>query len=334
MPPSTTAAVASRRSPADPPATTVTGRSRTAIYALVVVGVLGAAFGAGRLGRGASEGPATAASATAVEPTTSAVPPPPTQPVDTASATAPAPSFAVVAPPTGAATGAPADAGSNGLTAGELAGRASAALHHRDGAACIRDLDAHDRLDPNPQESSREPGSPWAIVRASCMMLNGDCDGGKALYKKWIRAHDPNQADATIDASVEVVAASTCEGRMSARDELLRANQRLSLAATGVRKATVAECNQWIDTETRLAKAVKPSGPDDRAILGLPPTLPQRASQCLANAGDCDAAWRVFRQTWARAFPRPAGVDAQTWESTARATYDGMMNTTPCRGKP
>ena len=61
---------------------------------------------------------------------------------------------------------------------------------------------------------------------------------------------------------------------------------------------TPAACQSAIDTVNRELPVVKPRGPDDSQITQAPALLRVAGPECLARAGDCDAAWRVFHDAW------------------------------------
>ncbi|MEM9490088.1 MAG: hypothetical protein AAGC55_13150 [Myxococcota bacterium] len=61
------------------------------------------------------------------------------------------------------------------ILAQELRDRAQDALHQRDGAGCLRDLDRADAVDPPPAGQTR-----MAFTRGACLLLIGQCDVGTA----------------------------------------------------------------------------------------------------------------------------------------------------------
>ncbi|MBX3191541.1 MAG: serine/threonine protein kinase [Labilithrix sp.] len=233
--------------------------------------------------------------------------------------------------------GAPlADAGEPWRRAADLMQRATAARGLRDGAGCVRDLDTLDRLPTRSGPPSTDGTSGYAPVRAECMMLAGDCEGGKKVYRAWIQAN--NTAALTpnaVERTVETQAAKSCEGdALSPRDALLRANDRLMAVEAGIRAATASECKQWHDTEVRLAPKIPPRGPDDAVIENLPLGMHRRAAACLARANDCEAALKIFREGWVREDQKMPASDPTTREARMRLAFDGVAIPTPCRGKP
>jgi len=168
----------------------------------------------------------------------------------------------------------------------------------RDGAGCLVELDAYDReaWDSSPSTS---PSSAMAMSRAMCMMLAGDCTHGKELYRAAMAAN----AGATLgpemlDRSVDSMASLYCQGAtLEPRDALLKAVMDLNQGAY-MSTSTPASCQGAIDTVKRLLPVVKPRAPDDLQVTQAPAILRAAGPECLARAGDCEAAWRVFHDAW------------------------------------
>jgi hypothetical protein len=168
----------------------------------------------------------------------------------------------------------------------------------RDGAGCLVELDAYDReaWDSSPSTS---PSSAMAMSRAMCMMLAGDCTHGKELY----RAAMTVNAGATLgpemlDRSVDSMGSLYCQGgALEPRDALLKAVMDLNHGAY-MSTSTPAACQGAIDTVKRLLPTVKPRGLDDTQVTQAPAILRAAGPECLARAGDCEAAWRVFHDAW------------------------------------
>lgn len=215
------------------------------------------------------------------------------------SATAPAPS--AVAPP------GPAPAESSpcvsaiadhqrSITAHLDAARAKTSA--RDGAGCLAELDAYDReaWDPSPSIS---PSSSMAMSRAMCMMLAGDCARGKDLY----RAAMASNAGATLgpemlDKSVDAMGSFYCQGgALEPRDALLKALMDLNQGAY-MSTSSAAACQSEVDTVERLLPVVKPRNADDSQVVQAAAILRVAGPECLARAGDCEAAWRLFHDGW------------------------------------
>jgi hypothetical protein len=192
----------------------------------------------------------------------------------------------------------------------------------RDGAGCLAELDAYDReaWDPNPSTS---PSSSMAMSRAMCMMLAGDCAHGKVLY----RAAMASNASATLgpemlDRTVDSVAALYCQGPgLDPRDALLKALMDLNQGAY-MSTTSVALCQGAIDTVERLLPVVKPRNAEDSQVTQAPAVLRIAGPECLARAGDCAAAWRVFHNAWLADKPYDEVTLRSMFASTVRRCAD------------
>jgi hypothetical protein len=168
----------------------------------------------------------------------------------------------------------------------------------RDGAGCLAELDAYDRDAWGPSPST-SPSSAMAMSRAMCMMLAGDCVRGKDLY----RAAVATNAGATLgpdmlDKSVDVIAAQYCQGAaLDPRDALLKALMDLNAGAY-MTTTTPAACRASYDTARRLLPDVKARNANDEEIAKAPAIVRVAGPECFARAGDCDAAWGAFRESW------------------------------------
>lgn len=168
----------------------------------------------------------------------------------------------------------------------------------RDGAGCLVELDGYDRdaWDPGPSTS---PASSMAMSRGICMMLAGDCTKGKDLY----RAAMASNAGATfgpemLDRSVDAIGGLYCQGpALEPRDALLKAVADLNRGAY-MSASTPAECQGAIGDVRRLLPVVKPRSPDDSQVTQAGAMLRVAGPECLARAGDCEAAWHVFHDAW------------------------------------
>ena len=173
----------------------------------------------------------------------------------------------------------------------------------RDGKACIVELDQHDANDARPISTSTNPASgKIAGLRAECLMLAGQCDAGKALFRKAIAA---TRADAIppdrIDILTETMAAQNCSGPGgSDREKYLRAmadlNKGAGTNALGGEKKTVAECQSAFDTFMKLRTVVKPKDASDHQIPEKPfDAVGIAGANCFAKAGDCATAWKAYK---------------------------------------
>ena len=213
----------------------------------------------------------------------------------------------------------------------ELGARAIKAFERRDGAACVADLDAHDKLDTREDFVSTGAASPYATTRAYCLMLAGKCTEGRALSQRW-GDRLTTATGTNVNMGLDGMVATYCEGDdLAPRDALLVAGRRLEEAAGGLRTATGPECVGWFDTVKKLVPLVSPNGVDDFMVTNIPLGIENRAAACLARAGDCAMARRIYV---AESAPKRA-------PETPKAAYDegvemylaGIFYPTPCRGK-
>ncbi|HEY5242320.1 MAG TPA: hypothetical protein VIJ22_12665 [Polyangiaceae bacterium] len=168
----------------------------------------------------------------------------------------------------------------------------------RDGAGCLVELDAYDReaWDSSPSTS---PSSAMAMSRAMCMMLAGDCTHGKELYRAAMGVTSgATLGPEMLDRSVDSMGSLYCQGgTLEPRDALLKAVMDLNQGAY-MSTSTVPACQSAVDTVKRLLPLVKPRSPDDSQITQAPAILRAAGPECLARAGDCEAAWHVFHDAW------------------------------------
>lgn len=200
-----------------------------------------------------------------------------------------------------------------------------------DGKGCIKELDAHDKLDPD--HKSSDPKSGLGMIRAQCVMLSGKCDAGKVLYRKSLEATvttpmGPEQLDKTIEA----YASMFCQGdSMSERDQLLQATQRLMTAAFSTHES-VAYCDENYAKIKKLRSKVKPKDSDDSQIINIEGSLFTTVPLCYERAGSCEKAWKVFPDVLPqRTVDGFAKMDADARDKATRATFDSLVKN--CAGK-
>ena len=177
---------------------------------------------------------------------------------------------------------------------GPLAAQITQQIERHDGDACTRDLDLLDELSPS-QPRSHDAKSPWAQLRAQCLMLAGECEVGKRL---WGRVFDATASKGVTAAmrqgSIDGLVTQYCEGdNLSPHDGLLRVRAKLGEAVSGLKKATPSECLAWHEKEEALSRAQPASDDDARRRLSR-----TNVTLCLARAGDCPRASQVFRDLW------------------------------------
>ena len=168
------------------------------------------------------------------------------------------------------------------------------ARERREGALCLRYLDRYDLS--HPEEPTTVPASPWADDRAKCMMLIGKCNAGRVLLRRHLELE---YSKAHADKEIEDAIAEWCEGDadvISQREAAMRADFRLSAAASGSRTASTADCQKWHATlKATLPRAPK-RGPEDSLTERAKDDGDRIAAQCLARAGACTEAIDLIKQ--------------------------------------
>jgi hypothetical protein len=209
------------------------------------------------------------------------------------------------------------------MQAGEHAQAAGRRFAWHDGAGCLAELDEHDRLDPRPAQVSTNADSSYlAMLRGECMMLSGQCEAGRQLYKKSFTAMQgkngsPEQTDRVTDAIVGMY----CHGtNLSPRDQVLTARAELQAGAWQTAK-TSAVCMAAYKTVMKYRTTVVPRDDDDVMVKDPLSFLFAAAPNCLARAGDCDGAWKVFQEVAAEKF---AGKPLLTKPDVMRKTFESI----------
>ncbi len=204
-------------------------------------------------------------------------------------------------------------------------------LISRDGKGCLAELDAHDKLDARPMGMSTNPTAAWsAMVRAQCLMLAGQCEAGKILFRKAWSAQNPGEDASRTDTIVGVYAGKNCQGNMSPRDEFLKARMTLQDGAW-TKTLDVATCTNAYKTIMRLKDTVKPKDEDDALLKDPLMFMMTAAPNCLAKAGDCNAAFTAY---WEIAKEHYKGGKTEVWfskEENARKNFESTVQR--CKGK-
>jgi hypothetical protein len=201
-----------------------------------------------------------------------------------------------------------------------------------DGKGCLKELDAHDKLDPN--HKSSEPKSGFGMMRAQCVMMSGKCDAGKGLMRKALEATMTTQvAPEQLDKMLEAYASMWCQGdSMSERDQLLQALNKLQNAAF-VGREDVKFCDDTFAKVKKLAPKVKPKDEDDSQIINLDMSLYSMVPLCYQRAGDCKKAYTAFEQVLPKqtkeAFAKIE--DPEQRKQITRSTFDSVVS--KCKDK-
>jgi hypothetical protein len=211
--------------------------------------------------------------------------------------------------------------------AGEQYKAAAAKMNAKDGKGCLKELDAHDKSDPKNQ--STDPKSDFGMLRAQCLMLAGQCPAGKQLLRKTYETKFSSQmGPEQIDKSVEALGTMYCQGSLTPREELLQALQVIQQGAYMTKK-DVATCNANIDKVKKLAPKVKPNDDEDTQVTQGPKQLYVTGANCLARAGDCTAAKKVFIDGY------PGDLSKVKDPATKEKIINGAFEATvpKCKGK-
>jgi hypothetical protein len=181
----------------------------------------------------------------------------------------------------------------------EHASAARQKANSKDGPGCLSELEQHDKLDPRPEGLSTNSASAYAMTRAQCIMLSGQCDAGKVAYRRALeKSSGAQMAAEQLDRSTDAMGMMFCQGAsMKPRDQLLKALFDLNQGAYMTKK-TVAACDAAYQTAKGLVPAVKPTGDDDDQVKNAGAALRTTAPSCFAKAGDCTAAWNAYKEAW------------------------------------
>src|SRR5437868_3358403 len=129
----------------------------------------------------------------------------------------------------------------------------------RDGKGCLAELDEHDKLDARPNGLSTNPAAmSIAHVRAQCLMVSGQCDAGKTLFRKAYATSYGGQTSAEqTDQVTEATAGIWCTGKLGDRDEFIRARTELQNGAY-ISAKDVKVCMADYQIIMKLKEKVKP----------------------------------------------------------------------------
>ena len=168
----------------------------------------------------------------------------------------------------------------------------------KDGKSCVAELDQHDKLDPRPGGMSTNPVAfTAATLRAECLMIGGDCESGKSLFRKAYAAQYGG-TPAETEKITENYAMMDCQGgaagKMSDRDQFIQAIENLQNGWLKS-KETPAFCKANYDVAMKLRKTVKPKDDTDWHVPKEPlGPLTSIGPGCFGHAGDCDTAYKVY----------------------------------------
>lgn len=195
-------------------------------------------------------------------------------------------------------------------------------LTWRDGPACLAALDAHDKLDQRPHHKSTDPTASYvAMMRAECMMLAGQCEAGKALFRAaWVQ-QQPHEDATRTQTIVDVMVGKYCQGSsLTPRDRLLVARMTLQDGAW-TKTLAPAQCMSAYRDVMTLRATVKPRDDEDSLVKEPLLFLLSAAPACLAKAGDCDAAFAVYREVATAQYENTPSAPWFQKEANARQSF-------------
>ena len=202
-------------------------------------------------------------------------------------------------------------------TSDELTGLSTSAsrkMHHGDGPGCLADLKTIQTKAPN-------LGRALLAVKAQCMMLSGDCAGGKKLLRDYYvreMAFAPERAQKTADS----IGSMRCRGdQLSDKEKLRRAQWELIDGGYTTRRT---DCGKNVALVRQLSERVELEETDK----GARKALFHSGAACFANAGNCAEAWRVWQENYPAtslnklSAPARLQVIAKSFRSTVTACKD------------
>lgn len=217
------------------------------------------------------------------------------------------------ATPDGAAPGAEPVPGDDAA----LLESASRKMHHHDGKGCLDDL----------ARVSAQTAATRGIrlIHAQCGMLVGRCQAGKKVLADYYVAQT-NMSVARAEQTAERMGAIYCRGGDSTpRDRLLRAQHELQ---NGAYLDPRTDCEANVQLIRKLAPKVSARDEEDSAVTALPKSLYHLGASCHARAGDCQAAWRTFRENYPKEVL--AKVTSDMRDTIMRSNFDSLVQR--CKG--
>jgi len=202
-------------------------------------------------------------------------------------------------------------------------------MNAKDGKGCLAELDEHDKLDPSALSTSQGAFLP-GTTRGQCLMLSGQCEAGKALWRKAYTTQYGAQITPTAaDTITDNMAGQYCQGgKLSEKDQFATAKTELSQGSSTdpALVKTTAQCQKSLDTYLALYKKTTGCADGDAncrmALMEVSATGPG----CFAKAGDCQASYKAFQSINAA----KSGPDKAP-DSMRRAMFEATIPA--CKGK-
>jgi hypothetical protein len=190
-----------------------------------------------------------------------------------------------------------------------------------DGKGCLSDLDAYDRLEAKPGTSSTDPKAYQSMMRAQCLMIGGQCDAGRALFRRAMQSRSPNENAAQLDDSVDGQVALYCgESAKAPRDRLLVGLHVLN-DGTYRNRLSAKQCASALDMAVGAYPKVTARDGEDRLVKQAPRSIANDAARCMARASDCVNAWKRYPallSLWGKA----EGHDFGGTEEKVRSSFE------------
>jgi len=184
------------------------------------------------------------------------------------------------------------------MQAGKLRNAAQEKAELKDGAGCLADLDEADRIDADPTRISTEPKA-LLWLRASCEMLKGDCESGKAHLRKARQAQSPSLPADAVDRMVAQTAMRMCPvDQLSTWDRIERLSGDMYFAWQKGQADQCASIAKALGKE--LDKAPKDGGWERQSTLNGAYTAIGNAGECLAKAGRCAEGKKLAQESLKR----------------------------------
>ena len=196
-------------------------------------------------------------------------------------------------------------------------------LMARDGAGCLNDLDRADQID---RQGGKTPQ--LAFLRGRCLMAAGQCGEGKKVVRGALAAMDTDRRkpDATLDFETQQMADDFCA---SAKTGGMAPGQAVMTALPQIQMALAQNnADACYKLGTDLANAAAAMDPQTRknSAYATIPMLAMKAAGCVATAGRCEDAKKLFSIAWKVENPGKA--------NDAKALNDDFSFwVAPCAGK-
>lgn len=192
-------------------------------------------------------------------------------------------------------------------------------MDKKDGRGCLEAMERANRLDPHGEQDNVG----LLQTRSWCMMIAGDCEGGKKLYGEMLRATDKDKKldEETIERYVSATANGLCPSNTGSKEERFT---RAYSAMVNAMRQNPPNATLCLDEIKRAEPEMKPrtrETPDGENF----PALLQTAALCLGKAGRCEEAKKLWVRYFELNYPTESNPHA-----AAEATFSGVKG---CSGR-